>query len=1547
MKKTVSLILAIVMCLGLFAACAGGNQNLEAAKDYLQNLYKNKAEITAADYTVVGTLAVNQETFTVEWSVNVNEGVKIVTGENGKVTVDVDEKSSKDIPYVLTATIKDSNGGSIQISFNHKVPAFKELTHAEFMAKENEEAVVIKGVITGIVETTKENDLYLQDTDGGYFVYKLEKKPSEMGLKIGMTVRVSGIRSTYSGIAQVADPSVEILDSNINAVAPTDITDIYKAADGLDADELVDMQSMLVTIKGATVLGQSQDNDTYWCFTLAGNQSYVRISSSTSMLTKEQDTAFKKAVNDHIGYASDITGLVSLYNGKVYLVPVDDKAFSNFVVAERTPAEQVAFEKELLQGLTSVNEAGTYDLITAPKLYNDVKISWAVSANDYAKIENGKLIVSLPDQEVKVTLTATLTAGEVTDTATYELVISAAPTLIPEIVNAPAVGTGYKFFLKQKNIGKTLYFAGGMDGNYLAATADPTKAADIFLEAADKAGEYYLYYMDGSIKTYIFIYEYTAGKAGIKVSTHKDDTVACTWTYNAEINSVVTTVKIGGADKVQYLGTYGIYETFSTSEISYASQSTSFAAQFATLTDTTKISDTDKVAAEKAELILPETVEQNAVIDLPIFGSTFTQVKITWAADDDSFVIEGNKLTVTPEAAGKTVNVTATIASGEVSDTKVFAITVSVLVPTVVDAPEAGVEYFFALKQENLDKMLYITGEMNGYYYQTTEDSAAAVKVVLEAVAGEEGKFYLYAMINGTKTYLNIVKSDDGAHTNVKYGTTAISKYVFNTEYKTLTTDLEDGTYYFGTYGTYNTFSASKIDKIGTSFPSHFYVMAPGIPETPDEPETPDVPETPDTNDATIADVLAGEMGTTFTVTGTVVGVNAQSFLLKDESGMILVYKGKNWTADVAVGDNVTVTGASTTYGGAVQFGTDATYAINSNGSFTQPTPAVPTVEELDAYLDKSTVTPAYVKVTGTLAVSGNYFNLTIDGATIVGSLTYLSAEDKEAITALNEKLIVVEGYITGVTGSSTKYLNLMVINCYEAGNAPVEPAGPTIADVLAGEMGTTFTVTGTVVGVNAQSFLLKDESGMILVYKGKNWTADVAVGDNVTVTGASTTYGGAVQFGTDATYAINSNGSFTQPTPAVPTVEELDAYKDMNPITPVYVKVTGTLAVSGNYFNLTIDGATIVGSLTYLLDDDKAAATALNGKLIVVEGYITGNASSGKFLNLMVIDLATAEEETPDIPETPDVPAAPSIVTAPEAGVEYYFALVQENKGQTLYINGAMSGYYYATTENADEAIKVVLEAVEGEDGKFYLYAMINGTKTYLNIVKSDDGAHTNVKYGTTAISQYEFNTEYNTLTTVLEDGTYYFGTYGNYNTFSASTIDKAATSFVAHFYPASTEDTPDIPETPDVPAAPSIVTAPEAGVEYYFALVQENKGQTLYINGAMSGYYYATTENADEAIKVVLEAVADKAGTYYLYAMIDGVKTYLNIEQSGRFNNVKYGTTAITEYTFNTEYNTLTTVLGENTLYFGTYGTYNTFSASTIDKAATSFVAHFYTVA
>ena len=141
MKKLLALFLMAIICVCAFAAC--GNSGLESAVSNLQQLQKDVKEATPADFDVVSKLTINGETFTVAWTVNVTEGVKIVVADNGSVTVDVNEYTETEIPYVLTATITAPNGDTETLTFNYKVPAFKELTWAEYMAKEDDEAVVV------------------------------------------------------------------------------------------------------------------------------------------------------------------------------------------------------------------------------------------------------------------------------------------------------------------------------------------------------------------------------------------------------------------------------------------------------------------------------------------------------------------------------------------------------------------------------------------------------------------------------------------------------------------------------------------------------------------------------------------------------------------------------------------------------------------------------------------------------------------------------------------------------------------------------------------------------------------------------------------------------------------------------------------------------------------------------------------------------------------------------------------------------------------------------------------------------------------------------------------------------------------------------------------------------------------------------------------------------------------------------------------------------------------------------------------------------------
>ena len=127
------------------------------------------------------------------------------------------------------------------------------------------------------------------------------------------------------------------------------------------------------------------------------------------------------------------------------------------------------------------------------------------------------------------------------------------------IEGQPAAGTSAKFFLTQAELGKTLFFAGSMSGNYLATVEDPTKAPDVTVEEVE--GGFRRFFMDGETKTYIDIHEYTEGKAGVRLTTEP----TATFVWNEECG--VFTAEVAGAER--YLGTYNTYNTMSASEIKY------------------------------------------------------------------------------------------------------------------------------------------------------------------------------------------------------------------------------------------------------------------------------------------------------------------------------------------------------------------------------------------------------------------------------------------------------------------------------------------------------------------------------------------------------------------------------------------------------------------------------------------------------------------------------------------------------------------------------------------------------------------------------------------------------------------------------------------------------------------------------------------------------------------------------------------------------------------------------------------------------------------
>lgn len=166
-----------------------------------------------------------------------------------------------------------------------------------------------------------------------------------------------------------------------------------------------------------------------------------------------------------------------------------------------------------------------------------------------------------------------------------------------------------------------------------------------------------------------------------------------------------------------------------------------------------------------------------------------------------------------------------------------------------------------------------------------------------------------------------------------------------------------------------------------------------------------------------------------YVVNGTLVGKYGQGFLVSDGTAVMCVYLKSETT--YAVGQGLRIAGMATQYNGNFQF--DNTAVITENADAPKPaeqSPAVWGAAECEAYLESGKV-GNYVTIQGTLSVSGNYFNITIDGTTkAIGSIESPLAADKAALTALNGKTIKVTGYTTRV--SSSKYVNLCVVSFEE-----------------------------------------------------------------------------------------------------------------------------------------------------------------------------------------------------------------------------------------------------------------------------------------------------------------------------------------------------------------------------------------------------------------------------------------------------------------------------------------------------------------------------------
>ena len=367
--------------------------------------------------------------------------------------------------------------------------------------------------------------------------------------------------------------------------------------------------------------------------------------------------------------------------------------------------------------------------------------------------------------------------------------------------------------------------------------------------------------------------------------------------------------------------------------------------------------------------------------------------------------------------------------------------------------------------------------------------------------------------------------------------------------------------------------------------------------------------------------------GDAVTVTGYIAALSSQGPILTDNGGSILLY-GNNATSHLALGEVVTVTGTIASYNNGFQFDAAAS-TIEQYGETVDviyPEPVEIDGAGLDELLTSRTDKDYYaqfVKVEGTVSISGTYYNFNVEGAeTAQGS--FYGPTDAIKAKVENGKKATLYGYLSSVSksGGAPKFVNIIVTHVNE------EPVtGPALTSVIGTvKKDDAVTVTGYISAVSKQGPILTDNSGSLLLY-GYSQTSDLVVGDVVSVSGTIASYNKGLQIAaSSATIEKVGTTSVTYPEATELTGAAMDALltSRTNDECAQYVKLTGTVAINGNNVNILVDGAETAQGSIYGITDEMKASLGEGGQTVTLHGYFIAIAGS-RYLNIVATKVENA----------------------------------------------------------------------------------------------------------------------------------------------------------------------------------------------------------------------------------------------------------------------------------------------------------------------------------
>ncbi|GEM_PF-5611635 len=335
----------------------------------LVSLFSNTAQLIPA----------NAEPITnIHTDVAVQLSVPVVEiDDNGVVTVTVDANAVKAVYTIGDATEPvdyDANnkpvltkGQTITVTAIGDGTAYSDsdavvkkyigvMTHAEYAAAAKDAEVCVKGIVTAF----SGKNVYLQDSDGGYYAFKSTAVPEN--LAVGMEVKVTGVKDVYKSfetakfaLDEIINATIVITNATPATVAPVDVT-----SEVGNEGELKVLQNTLTIVKGVTITSvtttQSGGKDrTNVTLTIDGKTITFYI-GGTQMITEQQQKDVAANFKKYEGKVADVTGIISLSGNNLNLIPANATPISN-VVLEKLNAPAIEIDEDT--GVATVIAAET------------------------------------------------------------------------------------------------------------------------------------------------------------------------------------------------------------------------------------------------------------------------------------------------------------------------------------------------------------------------------------------------------------------------------------------------------------------------------------------------------------------------------------------------------------------------------------------------------------------------------------------------------------------------------------------------------------------------------------------------------------------------------------------------------------------------------------------------------------------------------------------------------------------------------------------------------------------------------------------------------------------------------------------------------------------------------------------------------------------------------------------------------------------------------------------------------------------------------------